>query len=178
MLAGRLATRAVRQSGLGDLSPAQLSRYLDGISAAAQPFIGETTQGVTGSSSTADVETMFQLMHLLFTEPRVGDQAFAEVVNVGEIILNLSQVDPGWKAWVAYNQARYGDEFEWFNPAASQETLDALTAESLLETLQAAFCQRRRSGRGRGRRCRPRKQSSGCLAPMWELFLQVNRTAM
>ena len=139
MLAGRLATRAVRQSGLGNLSPAQLSRYLDGISAAAQPFIGETTQGVAGSSSTADVETMFQLMHLLFTEPRVDDQAFAEVVNVGEIFLNLSQVDPGWKAWVAYNQARYGDEFEWFNPVGSQETLDALTAESLLERYKQRF---------------------------------------
>ncbi len=139
MLTGTLATRAVRQSGLGELSPAQLSRYLDGISAAAQPFIGETTQGVTGSSSTADVETMFQLMHLLFTEPRVDEQAFAEVVNVGEILLNLSQVEPSWKAWVAYNQARYGDEFEWFNPVASQETLDALTAESLLERYKQRF---------------------------------------
>lgn len=139
MLSGRLATRAVRQSGLGDLSPAQLSRYLDGISASAQPFIDETTQGVTGAAGTADVETMFQLMHLLFTEPRVDDQALAEVVNVGEIILNLSEVDPGWKAWVAYNQARYGDEFEWFNPVASQETLDALTAESLLERYKQRF---------------------------------------
>ena len=139
MLTGRLATRAVRQSGLGNLSPAQLSRYLDGISAAAQPFIGETTQGVTGSSSTADVETMFQLMHLLFTAPRVDDQAFAEVVNFGEILLNLSLVDPDWKAWVAYNQARYGDQFEWFNPVASQETLDGLTAESLLERYKQRF---------------------------------------
>ncbi len=139
MLAGRLAPRAVLQSGLGDLSPAQLSRYLDGISASAQPFIGETTQGVTGTSSTADVETMFQLMHLLFTAPRVDDQAFAEVVNVGEIILNLSVVDPGWKAWVAYNQARYGDEYEWFDPLASQEALDALTAESLLERYKQRF---------------------------------------
>ena len=139
MLTGRLATRAVRQSGLGNLSPAQLSRYLDGISAAAQPFISETTQGVTGSSSTADVETMFQLMHLLFTAPRVDDQAFAEVVNFGEILLNLSLVDPDWKAWVAYNQARYGDQFEWFNPVASQETLDGLTAESLLERYKQRF---------------------------------------
>lgn len=139
MLAGRLAPRAVSQSGLGNLSPAQLSRYLDGINASAQPYIGETTQGVTGSAGTADVETMFQLMHLLFTAPRVDDQAFAEVVSIGEIILNLSQVDPGWKAWVAYNRARYGDEFEWFDPVASQETLDALTAESLLERYSQRF---------------------------------------
>ena len=139
ILTGRLATRAVRQSGLGALSPAQLSRYLDGINAGAQPFIGETSEGVSGKASTADVETMFQLMHLLFTEPRVEAQAFGEVVNVGEIILRLSQADPGWQAWVAYNQARYGDEFDWFNPVASQETLDALTAESLLERYKQRF---------------------------------------
>ena len=139
MLTGRLAPRAVRQSGLGSLSPAQLSRYLDGINASAQPFIDETTQGVSGSASTDDVETMFQLMHLLFTEPRVDDQAFAEVVNVGEILLNLSQVDPGWKAAIAFLQARFGDEFGWFNPVVSQETLDALTAESLLDRYKQRF---------------------------------------
>ena len=139
ILSGRLAIRAVSQSGLGDLSPAQLSRYLDGINASAQPFISETAQGVTGAAGTADVETMFQLMHLLFTAPRVDDQAFAEAVNTGEILLNLSEVDPGWKAWVAYHRARYGDQFDWFNPVASQETLDALTAESLLERYKQRF---------------------------------------
>ncbi|MXW61371.1 MAG: hypothetical protein F4Y27_14165 [Acidimicrobiaceae bacterium] len=139
VLTGRLAPRAVQQSGLGDLSPAQLSRYLDGISAAASPFINETTQGVTGAAGTADVETMFQLMHLLFTEPRVDDQAFAEVVNIGEILLQLAQADPGWKAWVAYHRARFGDEFKWFNPIASQAMLDELTAESLLARYMERF---------------------------------------
>ncbi len=139
VLAGRLAPRAVRQSGLGSLSPAQLSRYLDGISAAAEPFINETTQGVSGSAGSDDVETMFQLMHLLFTEPRVDEQALAEVVNLGEILLSLSQTRPDWKAWVAYNQARYGDEFDWFDPVASQEMLDALTAESLLDRYKQRF---------------------------------------
>jgi len=139
MLSGRLATRAVAQSGLGDLSPAQLSRYLDGINASAQPFISETAQGVIGDAGTADVETMFQLMHLLFTAPRVDDQAFAEAVSAGEILLNLSEVDPNWKAWVAFHRARYGDQFDWFNPVASQETLDALTAESLLERYKQRF---------------------------------------
>ena len=139
VLAGRLAPRAVGQSGLGDLTPAQLSRFLDGVSVAVNPFIGESDQGVTGASSTADAETMFQLMHLLFTEPRVTDRALAEVVNLGEILLSLSQADPGWKAWVAYNQARYGEAFDWFNPVASQEMLDELTADYLLDRYKRAF---------------------------------------
>lgn len=139
VLTGRLAPRAVRQSGLGALSPAQLARYLDGRTASAQPFIGETTQGVTGAASTADIETMFQLMHLLFTEPRVDDRAFAEVASIGDIILSLSQVDPDWQAFVAYVKARYGDAFDWFNPVASRETLDGLTAESLLSRYKQRF---------------------------------------
>lgn len=139
ILTGRLAPRAVGNSGLGDLSPAQLSRYLDGKTATAEPFIGETTQGVTGASSTSDIDTMFQLMHLLFTEPRVDDQAFAEAANIGEIILHLSQANADWQSLVAYTQNRYGDAFDWFNPVASRETLDALTAESLLERYKQRF---------------------------------------
>ena len=138
-LIGRLATRAVAQSGLGDLSPAQLSRYLDGKSVSVSPFIAETNQGVTGAASSADVETMFGLMHLFFTEPRIDDQAFAEVVNVGEIVLSLSQADPDWKAGVAYLRARYGDAFDWFNPVSSQAVLDELTAEVLLEKYKQSF---------------------------------------
>ena len=131
-----LATRAVRNSGLGDLSPAQLSGYLDGRNVAAEPFIGETTEGVSGLSDTDDVETMFQLMHLYMTEARVDEQAFAEAANIGEILLSLAVSDPGWQGELAYLEARYGDAFGWFNLIAPQETLDALTPEGLLDLYQ------------------------------------------
>ncbi len=135
-LAQILATRAVRNSGLGELSPAQISRYLDDRNAQAQPFIQETTEGVAGASDTDDVETMFQLMHLYMTEARVDEQAFGEAVNVGEIILSLSVSDPDWQGEVAYVDARYGDASGWFNLVASQETLDTLTPDSLLGIYQ------------------------------------------
>ncbi len=135
-LAQILATRAVRNSGLGDLSPAQISRYLDGRNAQAQPFILETTEGVAGTSDTGDVETMFQLMHLYMTEARVNDQAFGEAVNVGEIILSLAVSDPDWQGEVAYTDARYGEANGWFDLVAPQETLDSLTPDSLLDIYQ------------------------------------------
>ena len=139
IIAGRLAPRAVAQSGLGELSPAQLSRYLDGAVVSVSPFIGETNQGVTGSASTDDIETMFQLMHLYFTQPRVDDQAFAEVVNVAEIVLSLSQADPSWKAWIKYLQARYEGAYDWFNPVASQAVIDRLNADTILEAFKKSF---------------------------------------
>ena len=135
-LAQILATRAVRNSGLGELSPAQISRYLDGRNAQAQPFIEQTTEGVVGGSDSDNVETMFQLMHLYMTEARVDEQAFGEAINVGEIILSLSVSDPDWQGVIAHADSRYGDASGWFQQVAPQETLDSLTAESLLDLYQ------------------------------------------
>ena len=138
-LAQYLATRAVANSGLGELSPAQISRYLDDRNAQVGPFIRETTEGIAGASDTPGVETMFQLMHLYMTEPRVDDQAFAEAANIGDIILSLSASDPDWQEAVAYLEARHGEAFGWFNLVASPETLDSLTAESLFDIYQLRF---------------------------------------
>lgn len=135
-LAQYLATRAVGNSGLGDLSPAQIWRYLDERNAGVQPFISETTEGIAGASDSPGVETMFQLMHLYMTEPRVDDQAFAEAANIGEIIASLAESDPDWQEGLAYLQARHGDAFGWFNLAASPETLASLTPEALLDIYQ------------------------------------------
>ncbi len=138
-LAQYLATRAVVNSGLGDLSPSQISRYLDDRNAGVEPYIAETTEGFSGASDSAGVETMFQLMHLYMTQPRVDEQAFAEAVDIGGIILSLSQSDPSWQEALAFLEARHGEAFGWFNLAAPQERLDSLTAEELLGIYRQRF---------------------------------------
>ena len=138
-LAQYLVTRAVGNSGLGDLSPTQISRYLDDRNAQVGPYIAETTEGISGASDTEGVETMFQLMHLYMTQPRVDEQAFAEAANIGEIILSLSQSDPDWQEGVAFVEERYGDALGWFNLVPSQQRLDSITAEELLDIYQRRF---------------------------------------
>ncbi len=128
-----LAVRAVRNSGAGDLSPAQLSRYLDGRNVTVQPFIGETTEGFAGASDSGDVETMFQLLYLYMTEPRLDRQAFAEAINTGENRISLAISDPDWRSQLAYLEARYGDAFDWYDPIAPRTTLDSITPEALLD---------------------------------------------
>jgi len=138
-LAQYLATRAVGNSGLGDLSPSQIARYLDDRNASVSPYIAETTEGLSGVSDTAGVETMFQLMHLYMTQARIDEQAFAEAADVGDILLSLSRSDPDWQEALAYLRARFGEAFGWFNLAAPQERLDALTAEELLGIYRQRF---------------------------------------
>ncbi len=133
VLAGRLATRAVGNSGLGGLGPSQVQRLLEERNVAVVSFIGETTEGFSGSAAADSVETMFQMLHLLVTAPQVDDQAFAEAFQVGEILLQFAESNPDWMTWIASIEARHPDAFEWFNPIASPEALTALTPESLLD---------------------------------------------
>ena len=132
-LTGRLAVRAILQSGVGGLSPSQVQRLLEDHNVGVSPFISETEEGFSGSAAVDGIETMFQMLHLLVTDPQVEEQALAEVVQVGEIIISLAEADADWQAWIAYIESRHPDTFEWFDPIAPQEALDALTTRSLLD---------------------------------------------
>ena len=132
-LTGRLAVRAVAQSGVGGLSPSQVQRLLEEHNVGVSPFIGETEEGFSGAAAADGIETMFQMLHLLVTAPQVEEQAVAEVAQIGEIIISLAEADPEWQAWIAYLESRHPGAFEWFDPVAPREALEALTAESLLD---------------------------------------------
>ena len=125
------AVEAVVGSGFGDLTKSQVDRYLGDRAVSLSALIGERTEGFNGSASPGDLETLFQLLHLSVTAPRVDDLAFDQAVNSAAIRTQLAEVYPAWQAWVAYNEARYG--LEWHRPVATQEQLASMTAESLLD---------------------------------------------
>lgn len=72
----RFATMVADVGGVGGLSATDLRKALSGKSASASVMIGDQTEGVSGRSSAADVETMLQLVYLRFTAPRRDSSAF------------------------------------------------------------------------------------------------------
>ena len=66
--------------GLGPFNTTDLRRVLTGKVASARPFISSFEEGVTGSGSPQDLETMFQLIYMTFTAPR-ADPEYFEVFN-------------------------------------------------------------------------------------------------
>jgi zinc protease len=70
------ATDAVGAGGVGEFSAIDLRRILTGKIASANPYIVGRTEGMNGSASPRDVETMFQLVYLRFTAPRRDSAAF------------------------------------------------------------------------------------------------------
>ncbi len=65
--------------GLGRFSQIDLAKVLSGKVARVFPMISEVTQGVTGSASPRDLETVLALTYLTLTSPRVDSAAFASV---------------------------------------------------------------------------------------------------
>ncbi len=72
----RAASSIISLSGIGAFDKTQLDKYLAGKVVTVSPGIGELTEAVNGSSSVKDAETMFQLIYLSFTKPRLDMQAF------------------------------------------------------------------------------------------------------
>ena len=74
------ATAVIRGGGLGAFNTIDLRRVLTGKVAAVSPFISSFEEGVTGSASPQDLETLVQLIYLTFTAPR-ADPEYFEVFN-------------------------------------------------------------------------------------------------
>src|SRR4029079_15943193 len=70
------AAQVIANSGVGKFSAIELRKMLTGKVATARPFIGELQEGLRGSASKKDLETMFQLIYLEFTQPRADADIF------------------------------------------------------------------------------------------------------
>jgi zinc protease len=71
-----MSASLVQNSGLGNLDVMELRKSLAGKVVNVSPFIGEISEGLSGSSSVKDLETMFQLIYLSFTSPRIDSVSF------------------------------------------------------------------------------------------------------
>ena len=130
-----IAVDAVQGSGLGDLSRSELNRFLENRAVSVNAFISETVEGFSGGAGTEDVETMFQLIHLLVTAPRVDDQAYDDAIHTAETRVERAERDPRWQAAVAYYEARYGNT--WHRVIATREELESLTPQRLVAMYQS-----------------------------------------
>jgi zinc protease len=65
-----IAAQVVAVGGAGTHSEADLRRLLTGKVASVTPFIAVYEQGMQGGGSPKDIETLFQLIYLRFTQPR------------------------------------------------------------------------------------------------------------
>ena len=88
------AVSVVRSMGIGNFSPIDLQKVLAGKTAVANTAFTNTTEGANGSSTVKDVETMLQLMYLLFTSPRKDTALFNSFVQKNKSQLAMMGANP------------------------------------------------------------------------------------
>ena len=77
-----MATGIVSANGIGKFNATDLSKVLTGKIASVSTEIDKYSEGISGSSSIKDFETMLQLTYLHFTEPRKDDNSYSALISM------------------------------------------------------------------------------------------------
>jgi zinc protease len=88
------ASQVIANGGVGQLSTTDLRRVMSGKIASASPFITPIEEGLTGAGSPKDLETLFQLIYLRFTQPRADAEIFKIITEQTKIALANQTVTP------------------------------------------------------------------------------------
>lgn len=78
---GSIASGLAGASGVFDMSQQELRKMLTGKNVSVSPYIGETSEGMSGGSSVEDLETALQLVYLYFTSPRKDPVVFNNMLE-------------------------------------------------------------------------------------------------
>jgi len=88
------AATLVSQMGIGDFSPIDIRKVLAGKNASVSPRLGTVSEGISGQSSATDVETMLQLVHLYFTQPRKDPELYNSFISKQQAMYQNMTADP------------------------------------------------------------------------------------
>ena len=76
-----MLTDLVSMYGVGEFDAMGLQKMLSGKNVSLMPTLGSMSEGINGSASPKDVETMMQLLYLSFNEPRFDKEAHDAIVT-------------------------------------------------------------------------------------------------
>jgi len=80
----------VQESGVSQFPNSDIAKILAGRSVYVVPAISYETELISAQSKTSDLETMFQLIYLYFTNPRVDESAFnSYIIKKKDLFENL-----------------------------------------------------------------------------------------
>ena len=132
-----LISSGVAEGGVGDFDATTLRRMLQGKSVRLAPSVGSKGQSISGGSSVKDMQTLFELTYLYFTQPRRDSVAFGGLINRTRSFLANRNASPS----VDYNDSiraiLYGHHPR-FKPV-EVATLDHVNYDRIFQIYQERF---------------------------------------
>ena len=132
-----LATDVVELGGLADMSATDLQKALTGKRVAVSPTIGAYSEGLNGSSTIKDFETLLQLNYLYFTAPRRDEESYQTLMSILESQLANRDKNPkvAWSDSVQMMASNYSDRTLIVN----KDLLAKVSLDKALEVYKARF---------------------------------------
>ena len=93
-ISASFASTIMDLSGVAEYKLTTLQKMLAGKEVTVTPVIKMLTQGLEGSSNVSDIETLFQLINLYFTQPRFDEVAFSSYITRMKSELDNRDVSP------------------------------------------------------------------------------------
>ena len=90
------ADGGLTSAGIGGLSLTDMQKFMSGKIARVRPYISNSNEGFNGSASPKDLETMFQMIHLYFTDLNMDEEAYQTFVDKQKGFLGNLMANPGF----------------------------------------------------------------------------------
>ncbi len=136
-LSAQFAASIIKESGVADYDKIQLDKFLSDKIVNVSPFIGTLTEGFQGNSSPQDLEILFQLINLYFTEPRKDSEAYnSYITKIKESIKN-DALEPRsvFNDTISYVMANYHKRYK----PLTEEMLNKINLDKAIEFYQDRF---------------------------------------
>ncbi|MEM8905714.1 MAG: insulinase family protein [Actinomycetota bacterium] len=133
-----LSDDLVNLSGLADLDRTELDRYLAGRIASVGPFVAEFEEGLTGSAASDDLQVLLELVHALFTAPRIDAAAVGQLRGQLAPLAADRATIPDVALFDALVEARFGGDPAYLQVPPT-EWLDELDADRALAVFRDRF---------------------------------------
>ncbi|HSP28705.1 MAG TPA: insulinase family protein, partial [Ilumatobacteraceae bacterium] len=122
------AGAVVGQSGVATYGPVEVDDYLSDKDVGLQVSIDAFTEGMYGNAATSDLETLFQLIHLAMTQPRIDPIALEQYLDDELAIASDPSIDPAYAEFKTLLDARYDDP-RFLLPTV--DSLNSVTADDI-----------------------------------------------
>jgi zinc protease len=131
------AAAIVDMAGISVFSLTELQKKMAGKTINVSPYIAELYEGFNGNASPDDLETLFQLLYLYFTEPRKDADALQSFVTRQKSIVQNMMANPYYFFNSEKNKIKFNNHPR--RQMTTMEDLDRISLDRAFEIYQDRF---------------------------------------
>ena len=132
------ANSGLTEAGINDFSKTDLSKMMSGKIVSVNPYISTYSEGFRGNAAPKNLEELFQLTHLYFTELNKDEEAFDSYVNKQKAFLGNLLASPQFYFQKELGEFIYGDSPR-YTGFPTPEKMDAADYDLAYKKYQERF---------------------------------------